>query len=250
MGTMIETDIPQSKTEVFMSPDQIPTCVNANDEADASSNCFDACDSINIPYQKEADNSDSKNWAPLPCADLNDFTPLETFSPFECYGGGPINPPSTPFTAVGTLVMGDITATTDQLSGMMDFKVDACAESAATCSVSLTTLQAAPRTMRGSVHRASGRAASFAVADLQVELLQSAVGELDQRTGAITFRESIFATVSAGPTTLDGLPLSTGLHQALFVVRGARGHWDGKHLNLDLRWSLGDTVLSLSLTGG
>lgn len=247
MGTMIETDLPQSKIDVYMSPPNIPKCVNATDEADARGNCFDVCDFIDGSYEKEAANSDSKNWVPFHCADLNEYTPLETFNPFECEGGGPMNPPPTPFMATGRLVMGDLTATTDQLSGSLDFTIGTCNQSG-TCTVTLGALNAGPRTTQGQIASSSGKATSFAVADLSVALLQPALGELDPRTGAVKFSgEGLFASVSTGVATLDDAPISDGLHEATFVVKDAQGRWDGRHLTLDLDWSVGGAALTLRI---
>lgn len=246
-GTMVDTDI-QTKTEVFMSG-QTPDCVNATDAEDALGSCIELCSYKDMSYADEAANSDSKNWWSFPCEDLGNFVPVEANDLNECSGGGPMwmTLPS-PFSATATLTIGGATAHSDQMSGLMNFTIGKCPEGGGPCEVSITELQVGPRTVHGVYRDADAGSAPFTVADLELDLLQPVLGEMDRDTGAIRFPdEDLFASISTGITSLDGKPLSEGVEQKLFIVEGAEGTWDGRHLQLKLRWIGAGMSLSLQL---
>lgn len=248
-GTMNETSLPQSSTEIFMSPNGIPDCVNATDESDAETMCSSLCQTKNEIYEQEANNSASKNWVPFNCGDLDAFTPVEASDPSECSGGGPMAlTDPVPFTANATLKIGGTTTRSDQLGGLMEFTIEECPVTRQSCDVSITEIRADARTVHGVHTDSSGAPLSFTIADLEVRMLQPVLGQWERTTGIVTFPgKDLFATISTGEITLDGAPLSSGLDRSLFEVEGAHGTWDGRQLALDLPWRKDGLSLSLQI---
>ena len=248
-GTMNETNLPQTSTEIFMSPEGVPDCVNATDESDAEAMCTSLCETKNGIYEQEANNSASKNWVPFNCEELDEFTPIEATDPSECSGGGPMalmDP--APFTANATLKIGGSTTRSDDLGGLMEFTIEECPVTRQSCDVSITEIRADARTVHGVHTDRSGVAVSFTIADLEVRMLQPVLGQWDRTTGIVTFPDKdLFATISTGDITLDGGPLSSGLARSLFEVEGAHGTWDGRQLTLELPWRKDGVSLSLQI---
>lgn len=249
-GTMNETDFPQSSTLISMSPPNVPDCVNAADVVDAASVCLSLCDDKNEIYQEQADASPSKNWIPFNCDHLGDFTPEVATDPSECSGGGPMALTDTaPFVASATLTIGGAVATSDQLGGLLQFSVGACPADRNTCDVALTDIRTDARDVHGMYTNATNAPVLFNISDLEVRMLQPVSGEWSRSTGVVTFPgKELFATISTGAITLGGEPLSPGLDDALFVVEGAQGVWDGSRLTLDLPWRRDGLALSLHIT--
>jgi hypothetical protein len=251
-GTMTDTNPPVTQDVYSMSPFGVPDCVNATDESVAQDSCFALCEFKDASYATEAANSEAKTWDPYPCADLYNFTPVEALDASECHLGTPMwMTVPMPFTARASLVMGEAMASSDQLSGLMEFTVGECPADGGPCDVSLTALMAGARDVRGNLYMSATRTLPFTVADLEVQMLQPVLGELHPATGVVTFPgKDLFATVSTGVTSLDGMPVSDGLDQKLIVIEDATGRWDGKQLSLDLNWRSQEASLSVQVTAG
>ena len=250
IGTMHETNPPESWTETPMSPFGIPDCVLATDEVDAEGACISLCKAKDEGYSQIAEASDWKIWEHFDCAVLEPFTPIETNDPSECAGGGPmaLTDPA-PFTANGILKIGETTATSDQLGGLMEFTIDTCPEGQGWCDVSITEIRTDARTVNGVHVGRSGVKAAFTITDLEVRMLQPVLGQWERRTGLVTFPgEDLFATISTGEVTLDGALISHGLDHVLFEVEHAQGKWDGQQLTLELPWRKDGLAMSLQLT--
>jgi hypothetical protein len=250
MGTMHDFGSPESHTEIYMSPPNIPDCVTATDEGNASTECKDLCADKNAVYEAEAMSSPTKNWDPFPCADLLNFTPEEAGDLSECSGGGPMSMDvPKPFTADATLSLDQATATSDQLSGLLEYTFEGCSPKADSCDVSITALHTGVRTVHGVYAATRGAGIPFTVEDLEVRMLQPVLGKMDQATGVITFPDDdLFAAISTGVTTLGGVPLNDGLDRKLFVIDDARGHWDGRGLTLTVKWATPGASLALQVT--
>ncbi|MCY1011509.1 hypothetical protein OV079_39300 [Nannocystis pusilla] len=256
-GVMTDTFPPTTEQERCMPPGLVPDCVTADSEQTAANSCYELCVFKNQGHQTEADNSETKIWSPtFPCGDLYNFTPTEATHPLTmCSGSGPMwleDPLS--FAASAELTIGGGSASTNELNGVLDFSLAACPPGVLVCDVSLNDIRAGSAEVHGlyTTRDANGATTSvpFAVSDLEVRLLQPVLGELNQRTGLVTFSDAdLFATVSTGGVTLDGMPLSAGVDGAVVVVDGARGTWNGQQLQLDLNWSSQGMSLWLRITG-
>jgi hypothetical protein len=157
------------------------------------------------------------------------------------------NPEEPPFIVDATLEIGDSMATSDGMSGLVDFEVGECPR-AGSCEVALKDLRTWSQTVRGELNTADGSSLPFEVTDVEVRLLQPALGELNRRTGEVTFRDDVFASISTGSASLVGAPLTNGLDRAAFVIEGAHGLWDGRQLTLQLEWASEGVRLSLRLS--
>ena len=251
-GTMTDNNPPVSQDVSSMSPPGVPDCVNATDESIAQDSCFDLCEFKDSAYVKEDENSEAKSWDPFPCADLYNFTPVEALDASECHLGTPMwMTVPTPFTARANLTIGDATASSDQLSGLMEFTIGACPADGGPCDVSLTALVAGTRTIHGDLDMSATKSLPFTVSDLEVQMLQPVLGELNPVTGVVTFPgKDLFVTISTGVTSLDGMPVSSGLDRKLIVIEDAAGRWNGRQLSLDLNWRSREASLSVQVTGG
>lgn len=250
IGTMHETNPPESWTETPMSPFRIPDCVLATDEVDAEGACVSLCKAKDEGYSQIAEASDWKIWEHFDCSVLEQFTPIETNDPSECAGGGPmaLTDPA-PFTANAILKIGETTATSDQLGGLMEFTIDTCPEGQGWCDVSITEIRTDARTVNGVHVGRSGVKAAFTITDLGVRMLQPVLGQWERRIGLVTFPgEDLFATISTGEVTLDGALIRQGLDHVLFEVEHAQGKWDGQQLTLELPWRKDGLAMSLQLT--
>lgn len=148
-----------------------------------------------------------------------------------------------PFTVMGELAIGDGTASSNNLGGLMDLSVGPCPK--AICDVSLNDLYATASAVHGVYTTEDGQGAPtlvpFVISDLEIRLLQPVLGEVNKKTEgkdkAVIFPgEDLFVKISAGPTTLDGMPLSAGIDREVFVINDIQGTMHDHKLTLDLHW--------------
>lgn len=241
-GTMTENCVFPSETVVCMAPGGLPDCVEA-DETSAKSECQKLCNTKNTNQINM--QTDCSIWDPQYNCSLDKFVPYEVMDPLtECSNGGPMSPlDQVPFTVMGELAISDGTAFSNNLSGLMELSVGPCPKGI--CDVLLTDLSATASAVHGVYTIEDGQGTPtlvpFVISDLEIRLLQPVLGEVNKQTKGkdkvVTFPgEDLFVTISAGPTTLDGMPLSAGVDREVFVIEDIQGTMYDHKLTLDLHW--------------
>lgn len=247
-GVMTDSFGFETETVIPFANTGAPACVEATDQSSALDACIKLCEAENAVHVQDDINNDYQVWDPqFDCTILNGWTHEETSDPSVCMGGGPNHlTDAKPFTVEATLEIGDKMGTSDGMSGLVDFEVGECPR-AGSCQVSLKDLRTWSQTVRGELNTTDGSSLPFEVTDVEVRLLQPALGVLDRSTGEVTFRDDMFASISTGSASLVGAPLTDGLDRAAFVIEGARGRLDGRQLTLHLEWASEGVRLSLRL---
>lgn len=253
-GTLSDSCPPPSETQTCMST-SISDCVIA-DQSSAKSKCQELCDNKNGLYVGM--ENECKTWNPQFDCSPDNFDPYEVVDPMtECSNGGPMwfQDPA-PFTVMGELSLGDGTASTNSLGGLMDLSVGPCPNGL--CDVSLNDIYATASEVHGVYTTEDGQGMStllpFVISDLEIRLLQPLLGEVNKKTKgknkAVVFPgEDLFVTISTGSTALDGMPLSAGIDHEVFVIKDVQGTMYDHKLTLDLHWETEAMSLWIQIAG-
>ncbi|WP_434420689.1 hypothetical protein [Nannocystis pusilla] len=248
-GTL-QDNIPATwMTEICMSA-SVPDCVYATNEIEARTNCVDLCKTKDDAVEMDAINN-GWYWGNFDCGEIETYPvpPVEATDPIsQCSGAGPmgdVNP--LPFAAEAVLdFFGGASATSNQLSGVVDFSVGSCV--LGVCKVTLNELRLVPSDVLGVYHymdqNGFPQSLPFTIEGLEVRTLQPARGQLVTSTDVVTFpNDDLYAVLSSSSTDLGVNTINGGFQDRLMVIENMSGTWDGTELTLNIEWATLDGFL-------